>query len=423
MAEHFSTPEQSKMEQEFISGLSISELMSDSVLTDLLQSTYSISGLRISLSSCQGERILALQEYITPFCKLANQVPELRSICLNCTRCGGSRAAEQKVPFIYRCYAGLACAAIPVFAEGVHVATLVTSGFRVEKEYMAVLEQLCPEESYRAPADVVTTAPYLHYQRILDVASLLSVAARYIAESSLHNRIQAELHQKRVELMEQQQAQLNTERLLSQAEFKALQSQINPHFLFNTLNAISQLAILEGGNQTADAIFSLSALLRRSLKKNDTVPPLREEVDNISEYLNIKKLLYRDRIRYVCDVDESCLSLRVPLFTLQPLVENALLHGLEPKPEGGTLSLSIHREGSYVVIRVADDGLGCSEETLSRARSTPPALHRSDLTGIGLGNVTRRLLNYFGPDFRWTIDGAEGRGTCVTLYLPEEKEG
>ena len=423
MAEQIPNTEQTRTEQEFISGLTIRELMADGVLNDLLQSTYSISGLRISLSTCQGERILALHEYITPFCKLANQVPELHRHCLRCTQCGGARAAEQGVPFIYRCYAGLACAAIPVFAEGVHVATLVTSGFRVEKEYMAVLEQLCPEESHRAPADVVTAAPYLHYQRILDVASLLSVAARYIAESSLHSRIQAELHQKKVELMEQQQAQLDTERLLSQAEFKALQSQINPHFLFNTLNAISQLAILEGSSQTADAIFSLSALLRRSLKKNDAVPPLREEVDNISEYLNIKKLLYRDRIRYVCDVDESCLSLRVPLFTLQPLVENALLHGLEPKPEGGTLTLSIHREDGFVVIRVADDGLGCTEETLSQARSAPPSHHRSDLTGIGLGNVTHRLINYFGPDFRWTIDGAPNQGTCVTLYLPEEKEG
>lgn len=409
-------------EQQFSSDLNLSDLMSDSVLNDLLHSTYSISGLRISLTSCQGSRILAVNEYITPFCKLANEIPSLHGICTNCSLCGGQRAAERKAPFIYRCYAGLACAAIPVFTEGIHVATLITSGFRVEKEYMAVLEQMFPEESHRVPEDVVSSAPYLHYQRILDVANLLSVAARYIAEASLRNRMQAELHQQRMELMAQQQIQLNTEKLLSQAEFKALQSQINPHFLFNTLNAISQLAILEGSSQTADAIFSLSALLRRCLKKNDTLPPLKEEVDNVSEYINIKRLLYRDRIRYACDVDPSCLSIRVPLFTLQPLVENALLHGLEPKKEGGTLTLSIQREDGYVVVRVEDDGMGCSQELIDEILKNPQEHNRSDLTGIGMGNVTRRLTNHFGPAFRWTIDSAPGKGTRIVLYLPEEKE-
>ena len=187
--------------QQFASDLNLSDLMSDSVLNDLLHSTYSISGLRISLTTCQGSRILAVNEYITPFCKLANEIPALHEICLNCSQCGGQKAAERQAPFIYRCYAGLACAAIPVFTEGAHVATLITSGFRVEKEYMAVLEQMSPEESHRVPDDVVSTAPYLHYQRILDVANLLSVAARYIAEASLRNRMQAELHQQRMELM------------------------------------------------------------------------------------------------------------------------------------------------------------------------------------------------------------------------------
>lgn len=397
-------------------------LMEDTVLRDLLQSIYAISGLRISLSTCQGDRVLAVNEYITPFCKFANDIPALHELCVRCSRCGGERAAERKTPYIYRCYAGLACAAIPVFTDGTYAATLITSGFRVEKEYMNVLEQICPEESHRVPDDVISSATYLHFQRVQDIANLLSVAARYIAEASLRNQIQAELHEKTLELMRQQQVQLNTEKLLSQAEFKALQSQINPHFLFNTLNAVSQLALLEGSSKTADAIFSLSALLRRCLKRNDTLPPLREEVDNISEYINIKKLLYRDRIRYIQDIDRDCLSLRVPLFTLQPLVENALLHGLEPKEDGGTLTLSIQREGKFVVIHVEDDGMGCVLGANDRAPGRAQNRNRSDLTGIGLDNVTSRLSNHFGPAFHWTIDSAPGQGTRVALYLPDEKE-
>ena len=283
-------------DQTFLSHLTLADLMGDSVLQDLLHSIYSISGLRISLTTCQGDRILALHEYMTPFCIRANKDPALHHACLLCTQAAGSRAAAQKAPFLYRCYAGLACAAIPVLVENTYVATLVTSGFRVEEREMEQLEQMRPDQSHLVSENVDLSAPFLHRQRIMDIANLLSVAARYIAEAGLRNRMQGELHQKRLELMRQQQVQLNTEKLLSQAEFKALQSQINPHFLFNTLNAISQLAILEGCDQTAEAIFSLSALFRRCLKKNDSFPPLREEVDNVSEYIAIKKLLYRDRI-------------------------------------------------------------------------------------------------------------------------------
>ncbi len=409
-------------DQTFLSHLTLADLMGDSVLQDLLHSIYSISGLRISLTTCQGDRILALHEYMTPFCIRANKDPALHHACLLCTQAAGSRAAAQKAPFLYRCYAGLACAAIPVLVENTYVATLVTSGFRVEEREMEQLEQMRPDQSHLVSENVDLSAPFLHRQRIMDIANLLSVAARYIAEAGLRNRMQGELHQKRLELMRQQQVQLNTEKLLSQAEFKALQSQINPHFLFNTLNAISQLAILEGCDQTAEAIFSLSALFRRCLKKNDSFPPLREEVDNVSEYIAIKKLLYRDRIQYRCDVDSSCLSLRVPLFSLQPLVENALLHGLEPKKEGGTLTLSVHRQADFIVVRVEDDGLGCSQDSIERIRACPPDHSRSDLTGIGMGNVIRRLSDHFGPAFHWTIDSALGQGTRIALYLPAEKE-
>ncbi len=409
-------------DREFMEGLTITDLMDDKVLNGLLCSIDATSNLRITMSTCQNERLLTMNENPNDFCRRANETPELRDICLRCTLTGGRRGACDKAPYLYRCYAGFACAAIPVIAEGVHVATFVASGFRVEPEYMEQLELLFPEESWRAAPEELAGAPFLHYRRITEIASLLSVAARYISEAGLHNRMQAELHQKRMELMAQRQVQLETERLLSQAEFKALQSQINPHFLFNTLGAISQLAIVDGSERTADAIFSLSALLRRSLNTRDTSPQLGDELSGIDEYLNIKRLLYRDRIRYVRDVDPACLSLRVPLFTLQPIVENALLHGLEPKPEGGTLTISIRQEEGFVVVRIADDGCGCDEQTARRIREEGGESGRSDLTGIGMRNVIGRLSSRFGSAFSWSFESEQGKGTCVALRLPMMQE-
>ena len=409
-------------DRELMDGLTISDLMGDEVLNELLRSIDAISNLRISMSTCQNERLLTMNDIQNDFCRRANGTQELRDICVRCTLTGGRRGACDRAPYLYRCYAGFACAAIPVVAEGTHVATIVASGFRVEQEHMEQLELLFPEESWRADPAELESAPFVHYRRITEIASLLSVAARYISEAGLRNRMQAELHQKRMELMAQRQVQLETERLLSQAEFKALQSQINPHFLFNTLGAISQLAIVDGSERTADAIFSLSALFRRSLNNRDVSPQLGDELTGIDEYLNIKRLLYRDRIRYERDVDPACLFLRVPLFTLQPIVENALLHGLEPKPEGGTLTLSIRQERSFAVVRVRDDGCGCDAETAERIRQGKTDAGRSDLTGIGMRNVIGRLTSHFGPQFHWSFESVPGQGTCVTLCLPMQPE-
>lgn len=406
------------IENEILSNLELADLVPMEALSDLLDSIYDISGVRVSISTNTGQRIISRQDLQNPICQMVQSDPELYKLCVRCTLQGGRIAAERRGPYLYRCFAGMVVVAIPVFVEDRFLASLVTSGFRVEEEYQNQLRQLCADESHLAPADALTKAPFVHSQRALDTANLLMVAARYLAEAGLRNLTQARLHEKELQLMDQLRVQTDMENLLSQAEFKVLQSQINPHFLFNTLNTISQLAILEDANKTADAIFSLAALLRRSLHKNDNFPLLREEIDYIKDYLHIKKLMYGDRIRFQFDVDETCLDLRIPLFTLQPLVENALLHGLEPKEEGGLLSLSIKRDEAGIIIHISDNGMGCDYETLRNIRRLQEVRNITDLTGLGFSNAIQRLQDYFGGNFRWDIHSVPGEGTQITLYIP-----
>lgn len=392
-------------------------------LSKLLIELHALIDMRVSINNCAGERLAASAHSLNPYCLEKYENPGTNHYCRMCTMAGGERAGRLKAPFLYRCYAGFAAVAIPVFAEDRLVAVMITSGFRIEPELMDTLEQILFVEGQEYAPEVLAQSPEIHHKRIMDIASILSLAAKYISEAGLRSSIQSQLHDKSLELMAQMQIRAKTEKLLSQAQFKALQSQINPHFLFNTLNAISQLAILERADRSAEAIFSLSSLLRRSLSQNSGMVFLREEVEYIEEYFKIKKMMYRDRITFVLEIDESCLYIKVPVFTIQPLVENALLHGLEPRENGGCLKLSISRMDKSVVILIEDDGLGFSRKKLADIKSLKVTSSVSDTTGIGISNVILRLKDCFGINFHWHIDSLPGIGTRIELSLPEARGG
>lgn len=410
------------MMEDFSNNPVLTEHISLEVLEELLEGLHSMIGMRVTINNCAGERVVASSDALSTLCTAKYENPETERYCRACTQMGAIRASEIGGPVLYRCYAGLAAVAIPVIVENQIAALLMTSGFHVESESMKRIEKILDVEGQEYPEEIIDQAPFYHTRRIMDIASILSLASKYISEAGLRNSIQAQLHEKSLELITQMQIRSEAEKLASQAQFKALQSQINPHFLFNTLNAVSQLAILERADTTAEAIFSLSSLLRRSLQQNSGIASLQEEVNYINKYFKIKKMMYRDRIEFITEIDESCLHLLVPAFTIQPLVENSLLHGLEPKEEGGRLLLEIRRIGKFVSVQIKDDGLGFTKRKLDAVKKLKKTYSSSETTGIGIENVIYRLQDFFGDRFYWEIDSEPGRGTSVTLFLPETRE-
>ncbi|CAM4223348.1 MAG: sensor histidine kinase [Paenibacillus macerans] len=217
---------------------------------------------------------------------------------------------------------------------------------------------------------------------------------------------------------------LEKDRLVKELELKTLQSQINPHFLFNTLNSISKLAYIEGAPKTSDLAVSVSRLLRYNLQKLDQAVPLREEVQHVSEYMNIQKARFRDRIKFELDVDERALDGIVPCLTLQPILENAFVHGIEQMEEGALLQLAIRlSEEGKVEIEIRDNGAGMSRETVERllrsVREEAPRFGgKGQSTGLGTHNVFKRLHLFFDGRQQIDIDSKEGAGTTVKFTLP-----
>src|SRR5882724_7675389 len=201
-------------------------------------------------------------------------------------------------------------------------------------------------------------------------------------------------------------------RLLLNARMEALQNQINPHFLFNTLNSVSSLVRFDP-DTARQLIIKLANILRRLLNSTDAFVPLREELEFIDNYLDIEVVRFgRDKLRVVKDLETSSLDTLVPSMLLQPLVENSIKHGLSSKIDGGSLYLRSRLTDSHLIIEVEDDGVGMGSANLLER---PTGLGG---TGIGMANVAERLKVLYGDTARMTIDSHEGKGTLVRLRLP-----
>jgi len=198
------------------------------------------------------------------------------------------------------------------------------------------------------------------------------------------------------------------QRLLMQARLQALTSQINPHFLFNTLNSVSSL-IRTNPQQARTMVLKLSNILRRLLRKHDNFAALRDELSFIDDYLAIEVVRFGEKLRFEKEVEPATLDMLVPSMLLQPLIENSIKHGLSSKIEGGTIRLTARRVDARLQLTVEDDGVGIPEAELATL------LER----GIGVTNVNERLKVLFQSDYRMWIDSQPGHGTRIGIEVPE----
>jgi two-component system sensor histidine kinase YesM len=205
------------------------------------------------------------------------------------------------------------------------------------------------------------------------------------------------------------------------AELKALQAQINPHFLFNTLESIRINALMNKDEQTARMIHLLGNLFRWNIKTRGMFVELRQEIEYADAFIELELMRYADAFEVKIEVPQKLLQLGVPKFILQPLVENAIKHGQMGVIEGGLITIEARvEEEARLVIAVADNGRGMDEEALRRieARLDDPGMETEDSYSIGLSNVHQRLRILFGEPYGMSIQSEPGVRTVVTIAMP-----
>jgi two-component system sensor histidine kinase YesM len=209
---------------------------------------------------------------------------------------------------------------------------------------------------------------------------------------------------------------------LQKAELKALQAQINPHFLYNTLDTIVWMAETNKTDQVIEIVRTLSRFFRIALSKGKDWIPIREEIEHVRSYLHIQKIRYRDILDYEIDVDDNILDGTILKLTLQPLAENALYHGIKNKRSGGTIWVRARRKDqNQVLLEVQDDGVGCTPYRLARIQERLDdesyEISQED-GGFGLANVNKRIKLYYGNQYGLSIDSQYQEGTRVAVTIP-----
>ncbi|MDD5966835.1 MAG: sensor histidine kinase, partial [Blautia sp.] len=200
-----------------------------------------------------------------------------------------------------------------------------------------------------------------------------------------------------------------------ETQLMALTMQINPHFLYNTLNTINMLAIQNDDDETAELIVSLSEMLQYTCKDSSDQAPLSDEIGWVSNYLFLMAKRYNGLFRTVFDITEDLMDCRIPKFILQPLAENSILHGFSDIQKEGILTLAISKSENSLCIEVRDNGIGMDEEQLKKY------IQAICVDGhVGISNVHRRLSLIYGENYKIHVVSAPGEGTSIKIWIPLE---
>lgn len=274
--------------------------------------------------------------------------------------------------------------------------------------------------SYYIPRSI--TMPITRISRVTDQVAKGNLSVRAAAESGaearmLSDSLNAMIDNKINELLDQ----VTTEQIrLRKAEFELLQAQINPHFLYNTLDTIVWLAEAGDQKRVVSMVGNLSDFFRTSLNQGKDIISIREELAHVRSYLEIQQVRYQDILRYEITVPEDLYEYKIPKITIQPLVENALYHGIKNKRGQGTITITGERSENGFVLYVRDNGIGMTQERLNEVRAGIQKLSYTGKEIYGLYNVNERIRLNFGETYGISIESTYGEGTCVSISLPDQ---
>lgn len=406
--------------------LKITDIIDVDVLQKIQDSFSAATGLAAVTVDYKGNPITEYSNF-SDFCKYIRKDICNREYCYQSDAHGGIESARSGKPSIYVCHGGLVDLAVPIMVKGNYLGAILAGQVRINEAEMKNLplgtSQDLTDFSYDPTIQELYGATVkTSLDQVKGSADLLYTIANYLVEKQMVHIIQEELHNKNLELMEEVKLRSEAEASLKEADLKALQAQINPHFLFNVLNTIGRLALLEGADKTQDMIYAFSDMMRYTLKKEkNNMVTLKEEMGHVKNYLSIQKMRMGKRLDYVLDIDEAVEDVFCPFMTIQPFVENAIIHAIEPTAKGGSIRIEAKAAGDIVVLKILDDGIGIAEKEIKKILDGTYESGRDDKsTGIGITNANKRLCYYYGADYGVDIKAVRGQGTEITLKIPRK---
>lgn len=389
----------------------IEDFVDISLLQRLQDSFAEAMGVAAVTVDRQGKPITA----VSNFCNVCLMIRDTDVGLARCQRCdaeGGRIAHRKQEPFAYKCAGGFLDAAAPIIIDGMYLGCIlcgqVIPSDAQEEFIQDILARNLPlgldPEKLEKEVRNITPLPRDRFQAAVE---MLSLTANHIIEKGAANLAQERL-------LRESQERSALQAALQEAQLRALKAQINPHFLFNSLTLLSYTALAENASRTEEIAYNLSDLLRYSLRNISTFVELGEEIDMIEQYLAIQKIGFGERLQSRVIVDPALRRVEIPCMLLQPLVENAVLHGAEPLMRPVTITINAYRENKHLVLEVADDGAGMPPELVASIKEGSFSNHKQS---IGLHNVYQRMQGECGQGSAIEVESAPDEGTLFRLFI------
>ncbi|MGV8907120.1 MAG: sensor histidine kinase [Acetobacterium sp.] len=406
--------------------LKITDIIDVEVLQRIQDSFSSATGLAAVTVDYKGNPITEYSNF-SEFCNCVRKDSGNRDCCYQSDAHGGIESARSGKPSIYICHGGLVDLAVPIMVKGNYLGAILAGQVKIDEDEMRRLplgtsHALTDFSDQPEILELYNKISYTTLTQVRASAELLYTIANYLVEKQMIHIIQEELHNKNLELMEEVKLRSEVEASLKEADLKALQAQINPHFLFNVLNTIGRLALLEGADKTQEMIYAFSDMMRYTLKKEkNNVVTLKEEMEHVQNYLSIQKMRLGNRLNYTVTVDKLAEDILCPFMTIQPFVENAIIHAIEPNAKGGDLTITAQLYKEMAILKIADNGKGIPKDKIKKILDgTYESDGREKNTGIGVNNANKRLMYYYGVNHGVEIKSELDKGTEITIKIPRK---
>lgn len=399
-------------------------------MSKILRHFCEASKLITILSDFRGKMLTSEKNtsYYTSFCKhmrLTNC--PLEELCMRSDAIGGLEAARRGEPYIYRCHMGFVEIAAPIVVNDMHLGMLLMGQVRTDPDKMEKIPQVFSSaaelesrpELKKKFEESFENAPVIPYEELMAFAGLMDCTANFIAQSAINQSMRDQLNTSRIKYLEEQNHKVALEKNLTFLHLKNLRMRAHPHFLFNTLNIINGLAVLEDAPRTSEAITAMADTLRSSLKNQEPLVTLREEMQCVKSYLLIQEFSLNGRVEFSCTVDENCLDALIPVFTIEMLVENTCVHGFTSVKSDGKFELDVRKIGDSIHINVKDNGSGIDSELADFLNNTKVDMLTAEADhGNGLRSLISSLHYHFGDEARWKFSRLRTGGTHAQIIIP-----
>ena len=408
-------------------GISLKDIIDVETLQKIQDNFSAVTKLAAVTVDFKGEPITKYSNF-TNFCTRFREIGACKEHCYQSDAFGGIKAARSGKPAIYRCHAGLYDMAVPIIFEGQFLGSILAGQVHMEEGSESypgndsvisreAEEFLATEEAKNLLSDILVTTD----EHMMNSANLLSIMGNYVVKNGFAEYMQNELNEKNQKLINEMKVRMSLEKSLSDAELKVLKSQVNPHFLFNALNTISNLSIIEKADKTTEVIYFLSDMLRYTIRHEiENLVTIEQELDYVKKYLRIQQIRMGHKLDFSIDVDPAFLQLRMPFMILQPIVNNAIDHGIY-SVDNGVIRIYSKDMGKDIMLIIEDNGVGMEEEKIEEILSGKyDSGEHANSNGIGLLNSDKRLIHQFGSGYRLKIESEVNQGTRISIKIPRQ---